>query len=306
MRARSARAPCSRRHRSQAARLQDLAGDTCPAPPSGEDPGGRQRHAGWQRWWALEGPRLDLARATAARPYLGLTLVPEMHAHKVWECGRDGKPLWEVTGLECPIDAQVLPGNRLLVAELNGNAVTERDRSGKVLWRHAVATPIACARLANGQTFVATNHRVFLVSREGKELPLYHADNGFFIHSVQRLANGHVVCVSMAGTVRELDVAGKVVCTVPLPISGGWSGVEGVPGNRYLVVNNNQGKVLEVDRAGKVRWEFQAPGACYATRLPNGNTLVVSNSSGLLEVDRDGKTVWSRAITTALWRAHRR
>jgi hypothetical protein len=194
----------------------------------------------------------------------------------------------------------------LLVAELNGNVVTERDRSGKVLWRHAIATPIACARLANGQTFIATNHRVLLVSRDGKEASIYNAENGFFIHSVQRLGSGHIVCISMEGTIREVDAAGKIVCSVPLSISGGWSGIEGLPGSRYLVVNNNQGKVLEVDRTGKILWEYQMPGACYASRLPNGNTLVVSNRSGLLEVDHGGKTVWSRTVATALWRAHRR
>src|SRR5262249_22142843 len=128
----------------------------------------------------------------------------------------------------------------------------------------------------------------------------------FFIHSVQRLRNGHVVFVSMEGTVREIDAAFKVVCSVPLPIRGGWSGIEGVEGNRYLVVNCNAGKVLEVDRAGKTTWEFSTPGACYASRLPTGHTLVVSNRDGLLEVDRTGKTVWNLPISTALWRAHRR
>jgi outer membrane protein assembly factor BamB len=287
-------------------RLQQLAGEACPAPAAGADAGGGKRRAAWERWWAQEGPRLDLAHVPAVPAYLGLTLVPEMHANKVWECGKDGKPMWEVTGLACPIDAQVLPGRRLLVAELNGNAVTERDRSGKVLWRHAVNTPIACERLANGQTFIATNHRFLLVSRDGKELPVYSAENGFFIHSIRRLGNGHVVCVSMEGAVREIDAAGKLVCSVPLPIAGGWSGIDGVPGNRYLVVNNNQGKVLEVDRAGKTVWEYQVPGACYAARLANGNTLVVSNRNGVVEVDRGGRTVWSRSVPTPLWRAHRR
>jgi outer membrane protein assembly factor BamB len=271
-----------------------------------DDPGNTKRRSSWERWWAQEGPRLDLSHLSMLPGYIGLTLVPEMHANKVWECGKDGKPLWEITGLSCPIDAQALPGNRLLVAELNGNAVTERDRSGKILWRHHIGTPIACERLSNGQTFIATNSRLLVVSRDGKETTTYNAENGFFIHSVQRLSNGHIACVSMEGTVREIDAAGKVLCSVPLPISGGWSGVEGVSGNRYLVVNNNQGKVMEVDRTGKALWEFHAPGACYASRLPNGNTLVVSNRSGLLEVDRAGKTLWSRSITTALWRAHRR
>ncbi len=293
-----------------AARAEDLllrlAGDKAPMSGNGSDPAGKVRRAAWRKWWEEEGPRLDLSRLDLVPRLLGLNVIPEMHANKVWECGRDGKPVWEVTGLQCPIDAQVLPGNRLLVAELNGDQVTERDGDGKVLWRHAVKTPIACARLPNGQTFIGTNHRVCIVTPAGKEVASYAPENGFFIHSVQRLNNGHVVCVSMEGTVREIDASFKEVCSVALPIKGGWSGIEGVPGNRYLVVNNNAGKVLEVDRAGKTVWEHTCAGACYASRLSNGNTLVVSNQSGLLEVDRAGKTVWNLAIPTSLWRAHRR
>jgi hypothetical protein len=284
--------------------LLRLAGDRPPAMPADDSPG--KRRAAWAKWWADAGPGFDLARYDETPRQLGLTLVPEMHANKVWECGKDGKPLWEIDGLQCPIDAQVLPGNRVLVAELNGNVVTERDRAGRVLWRHDVNTPIACERLANGQTFIATNHRAFVVNREGKEVSSYAPENGFFIHSVQRLRNGHVACVSMEGTIREVDAAGKEVCSVPLALKGGWSGIEGVPGNHYLVVNNSAGKVFEVDRAGKTVWEYAVGGACYASRLPNGHTLVVSNQAGLLEVDRGGKTVWSRTLATSLWRAHRR
>jgi uncharacterized secreted protein with C-terminal beta-propeller domain len=111
----------------------------------------------------------------------------------------------------------------------------------------------------------------------------------------------------MDGAVREIDPTGKEVRTVPLPIRGSWSGVEGVPGGNYLAVNNAEGKVLEVDTKGKIVWEYQTQGACYASRLPNGNTLVVSNASGISEVTREKKeVVWNQAIGTSLWRAHRR
>jgi hypothetical protein len=281
--------------------LLRLAGEKAPA--SGGDV--RTRREAWARWWANNGARIDLARLEETPAYLGLTLVPQMHAGKVWECGRDGKPLWEVDELQTPIDAQVLPGGRLLVAELNGGRVTERDRRGKILWQYAVNTPIACQRLSGGHTFIATNHQVFVVSPSGRVHSRYTPDAGFFIHSAQRLANGHVVCVSMAGTVREVDAAGKVVCSVDLPLAGGWSGIEGVGRDHYLVVNNTRGQVLEVDRKGKVVWEYTTPGACYASRLPNGHTLVVSNGTGLQEVDRRGTVVWSREVPS-LWRAHRR
>jgi hypothetical protein len=72
------------------------------------------------------------------------------------------------------------------------------------------------------------------------------------------------------------------------------------------VVNNSQGKVLEVDSQGKSVWDYSVPGACYATRLANGNTLVVSNSTGLYEVDRHGKVLAEKPMKTSLWRVHRR
>jgi hypothetical protein len=119
-------------------------------------------------------------------------------------------------------------------------------------------------------------------------------------------ANGHVVCVSMDGVLREVTAAGKEVRSLSLPIKGGWSGVEGLAGSRYLAVNNTRGQVLEVDARGQVVWQCDLPGACYASRLPGGNTLVVSNSKGVVEVDRGGRVVWERAVTSSLWRAHRR
>ena len=286
--------------------LTRLAGDRAPQLAGGDSPAERRKwRDAWVAWWANNGVAVDLAKLSARPPFLNLTLVPEMHANKVWEFGPDGKLRWELAkDLQCPIDAQVLPGGRVLVAELNGGRVTERDRSGKILWRHNVQTPIACERLPNGNTFISTNYVATVVTPAGKEVFTYRAEPGFFIHSIHRMRNGHLACISMGGVVREVDGKGKVVRNIPLNEGGGWSGIEGLPGKRYLAVGS--GKVREVDATGKVLWKLDLPGACYATRLPNGHTLIVNNSTGLVEVDRAGKTVWERRISTNLWRAHRR
>ncbi len=285
-----------------------LAGERAPAAEgvTDDDAGRRKWRDAWAGWWSRHGDAVDLARLPERAPFRNLTVVPEMHANKVWEFGPDGKVRWELKGdLKTPIDAQVLPGGRVLVAELNGGRVSERDAKGRVLWQHAVTTPIACQRLPNGNTFIATNYHALVVTPAGKEVFSYKPEQGFFMHSVQRLANGHVVTVSMNGVVREVDAAGRVVRDVSIQAEGGsWSGIEGLPGNRYLVAGSS--KVLEVDAAGKVQWRLDLAGACYARRLPNGNTLVVDNSRGLVEVDRKGKRVWERTMTTNLWRAHRR
>jgi hypothetical protein len=287
--------------------LQRLAGDQSPTGPAGDDPAARrQRRDAWRKWWDSAGARLDLACLDESPRLRGLTLIPEMHAGRVWECAADGKALWEITNLQCPIDAQALPGGRVLIAELHGHRVSERERTGKIVWQQTVDSPIACQRLPGGQTFIATNHRAFVVTADGKEASSYTPENGFFIHSIQRQRNGHVVCVSMAGMLREVDAQGKEVRSLTLPIQGGWSGIETVVGGRYLAVNNSQGRILELDAAGKIVWEHTVSGACYASRLANGHTLIVSNSAGLSEVDRMGKTVWQLPIQSSLWRARRR
>lgn len=277
-----------------------------PLPPADQKPESSKKYRDdWLRWWEQHGANADLAKLDDRPGFLNVTLVPEMHARKVWEYGPDGKVRWELTqDLRNPIDAQVLNNGRVLIAELDGR-VTERDRTGRIVWEHKVQTPIYCRRMPNGNTFISTNHACFIVTPAGKEVFRYEAEGGFFIHSIQQMPTGQIVCISMNGDVREIAPDGKVVRTIPLEDRGSWSGIEGLPGGRYLCVGG--GKIREIDTTGKVIWKLDVPSACYATRLPSGNTLVVvNNNRGLVEVTRDGKTVGEKAMGTSLWRVHRR
>ena len=83
-----------------------------------------------------------------------------------------------------------------------------------------------------------------------------------------------------------------------------------LPNGRVLVPHNQEGKVIEYDRQGKIIWEVRAEAPIAATRLPNGNTLITSMSPdvGAFEVDRAGAHVWSyqHASYTRVTRALRR
>jgi hypothetical protein len=89
--------------------------------------------------------------------------------------------------------------------------------------------------------------------------------------------------------------------------SGGWWGLEALPGGRFLVAYSSTGKVMEVDAAGRVVSEIKVAGACNATRLPDGHVLVASMTHRrIVEVDREGKTIKEFATVGRPWKIHRR
>lgn len=287
--------------------LLRLAGEQAPPPPDkagNAEAQARWREA-WQRWWKEQEPTIDLARLEDGPRQLGLTLGIEWNTNRVWECGRDGKQRWLLT-VAGPMDAQVLPGNRVLIAEANEKCVRERDLKGAILWEHKVeGEPLNCQRLTNGNTFIGTRDSVLEVTREGKVVFHYKVEGGVYFHGVSRVRNGHYVYITNGGLVVELDGAGKKVAAVQLTHEGSWGEVEVLPGGRYLVSNYGTGRVQEVNMAGKLLWECSVPGACGVTRLPGGNTLLACNGK-VVEVDRAGKAVWEHVSNGFVRRTHRR
>jgi hypothetical protein len=294
--------------------LARLAGEH--APPAG----GSDREAmakavrAWKAWWKSRGASVDLAAASAEKSYLGRITISEFdHINgrpvgRVWECGLDGKQRWEVRNLNSPLDAQVLPSGRLLVAENNNGRIVEIDKSGTVHWSVATTgNPVACQRMPNGNTFYATYNQIAEVT-PAKD-PVYRLAQGpaFYVFSATRLRNGHVLFMTAQGEVTETDiVSGDRIRSVNLGASG-WCGVELLPNGRLLVAQLSRGVVREVDWTGKTWWERQYQGAFRATRLPNGHTLVVSMTQRkVAEFDRAGNIVREIPCECRPWQARYR
>ncbi len=121
--------------------LNQLAGDSAPEVFAGTEPAEKKKcRDAWAAWWKLNADRVDLGRLTR-RAWLGYTLICDMGAGRVFEIDRDGKERWAITNLRGPVDAVVVPGKRVLIAEYHGRRVTERDFTGKILWSKQVAMP---------------------------------------------------------------------------------------------------------------------------------------------------------------------
>jgi hypothetical protein len=271
-----------------------------PALGPGADPGKCRR--AWDGWWKEKGDKVDLTKLNLEESERGLTIVCDVNGGprgegSVWECDRAGKVVWRCNDVKGPIDAQVLSGGRVLIAERHAQRVTERDRKGTILWQTKTKDAVvSCERLPNGNTFIATEHELTEVMRDGKVVYSYRVSN--YIYSATRLRNGHILYAHNKQAFVELDAAGKEVRTVPFTHQGDgagvWLGVELLPNGRFLVGVYGENKVVEIDAAGKRVWEANVNSAVFPFRLRNGNTLVPSaDGNRVVELNRDGKEVWS-------------
>ncbi len=295
-----------------------VAGEQAPPPVTGapEDPAARKKwHAAWQAWWKANAAKVDVARLNLDDGYLGLTVVCEVDGlgqfpGRITEFDRGGNLRATVEGFESPSDVQRLPSGRLLLTEHWGSRVTERDRRGKIVWEHKVsAHPVSAERLKNGNTFIATYSEVVEVSPAGKTLFSYKHSGGS-IYCACKLRSGNALLIDSSGRVVELDAAGKQVMTFTPQAhaqgAGYWASIEPLRNGRYLISLSGSGKVVETDNTGKIFWECSVPTPCYATRLPNGNTLVANvDGRAVVEVDRQGKEVWTKATKGRPFRARR-
>ncbi len=292
--------------------LLPLAGERAPGQELGSNETSRRRcREAWSDWWRANGATADLSRINAPRRTLGYTLLLDMdftnnnNMGRLLEVGPDGKPRWQFGNLSFPMDAQILPGNRVLVAEYHGMRVTERDFKGDILWRKQVAMPINCQRLPNGNTFIATRDQLLEVDRRDKELYTIRRP-AHDVMAACKLRNGQIVLLTRAGLCLRLDTTGRELKSF-MAGPGQYGCLDVLPNGRILIAQPSNNRVVEHDADGKIVWEATVPWPNSATRLANGHTLVASqNTQRVVELDRTGKTVWELKTEARPWRARRR
>jgi hypothetical protein len=294
--------------------LYQLAGDTAPVVPegaSGDD--NKKRREAWSAWWKLNANRVDLSRIKE-HGLLGYTLICEMKSNRVYEIDRDGNKRWVIENVPEPIDAVILPGNRVLIAEHAAHRVTERDFQGKILWQKDVHTPFKVQRLPNGHTFIASqNGSSVELDRDRKEIyaipTVVHGGLPPGVVAACRSRQGNIV--RLTGQNKQLcqvlDTTGKEIRSFPLKYATEFLGcLDETPDGRVLIAANTAGKVMEYDRKGKLLREWNVPSVGTVTGLPNGHILASCQSPDrVVEMDRAGNVVWEQKISQVR-RARRR
>jgi hypothetical protein len=328
-----AEGPDDLRWRAENALLR-LAGDQAPPRVPGDDADARRKRRDlWAAWWKDNADKLAPARFEDFDHPLGYTLAIEFNTRRVWECAADGTLRWELRELAGPMDAQVLPNGRVLVAEALSRTVREYDLKGNVKWEVKLEVePNACRRLANGDTFVTAADRVMEFALDGSAVYSFDPKRSPKSNAICPYHNGHVLITS-GDEIAEVDTTGKEGWSAWLPPPGKNIVIEqdlklrnqhrpgGAPqprrsggaivdvcelaGDRVLTADSENGRVVELDSAGRVQWEAHVPGVCGVFRTPGGGTLATTNHK-VIELNRDGQVIWEKAAEGYPRRVYRR
>lgn len=178
--------------------------------------------------------------------------------------------------------------------------------------------PRAVERLANGDTLITSRDGlgVYQVAPDGSVGWSFTADDypDLVPFHATRLANGNTLVVNrMQDTVLEVTPEKTIAWSYGSPgddtqLIDPFTAFRLSDGNT-LISDNQACRVLEVSPSGEVVWQYghtgeramdngYQPGYLdwpkWATRLPNGNTLIADDEGHrVVEVTRDGTPVWS-------------
>jgi hypothetical protein len=294
------------------AQLERLAGGKAPSEMAAVPIDWKNVARAWKQWWQGDHAKIVMGEpsvAASSGTVLGYTLLVQQQDNTITELNPDGKPRWTLTGLQGPVDAQVLANQHVLVAEQG--RVTERDLSGKVFWKLEGIQPLSVQRLANGNTFIACGNLLVEVDRAGKDIlrvPVGAQARLGQIVAARRLPDRRIVAFER-GAIIQLDEAGREVKRTMATNNGviGGAGCNEVLDNGHVLVSSpGIGNITEFDMDGKVVGSFDIPQALHSFRMPNGHTLALGMGMRSVELDENWKPIKETMLDVQAFRVKRR
>jgi outer membrane protein assembly factor BamB len=260
--------------------------------------------ARWIKWWEKNGKGFEMPKGIRfGRSNLlpGHTLIAA--GSRVIELNPGKKIIWEFDECRQARRAVRLKNGNTLIADGFAHKVIEVNPEKEVVWEYEADGFVYNADvLENGNVLIAMGPKgvIYEIDRDGRKVREIRCGGNPEV--VRALENGHILVahyLSSSGVV-EYDKKGKMVWQKVLDNAG--FGIERLENGNTLIGLLDDGKIIEVDRSGKVLWGHElGDGAIWGLRrLLNGNTLVGLNGprreDRVLEIDPTGKVVWSYKI----------
>jgi hypothetical protein len=302
--------------------LLRLAGDKAPAVSLGNDPAARKNaRDAWAKWYAANEKTIDMTKLTEANVFLGYTLVVQHNNRigagggnvgEVYELDKDKNVRWKISMPQgYPVDAHIVGPNRVLIAEYQGNRVTERDTKGEIKWEfNCGGNPFSVQRLPNGHTFIAMQGRLIEVDRDRKEVWSYQRPNQDIIRA-KKLPNGEVAFITNLGanaTFTRMDAATQKVnkSFQVMQVQMLFGSMEILPNGNVIVPHYNLQRVIEYNKDGGQVMTLNLNWPNSVQRLPNGNNLITSYNQRQVYEYNGNNQVWNFQTEGIVFTARRR
>jgi len=215
-----------------------------------------------------------------------------------------------VTTVHPGFSSSLANGNILVVKNGYQNpAVVEISQAKETVWEYGPIQANSAVRLADGNTLITDSGapgypftpRVIEVTPSGKTVWSYEfKTRAEAPRYAERLANGNTLVVT-PNKVLEISQAKKEVRSyskdLVYPVKA-----KGLASGNILIIDQglNGGKVLEIDKSGKIVWEYgnytkgtawgQLAGPTDAFRLEDGSTVIIdTGNSRILYLDSNKK-----------------
>jgi hypothetical protein len=304
--------------------LLRLAGEKSPNVGLGHDPVGRKKcRDAWSQWYTASAAKIDMKKLSQENIYLGYTLIVQHNNRigpggggnvgEIYELDKDKNVRWKVSiPVGYPVDAHLIAGSRILVAEYQANKVTERDLKGDVKWEYFCGgNPFSVQRLPNGNTFIAMQARLIEVDRNKKEVWSYQRPSSDLIRA-KKLPTGEVVFITNQGvnsTCYRMDARTQKINQQfrVTPVQMLFGSMDVLPNGNILVTHYNNQRVHEYNKdGGLVGNPIQLQWANSVVRLPNGNKLVTSYNQRQVYEYNGNQQVWNYQTEGIVFVARRR
>lgn len=228
---------------------------------------------------------------------------------RVYEVDPGGKMLWKIENLQQPFDALVVGKDRVYIAEQSTNMVTLRDFQGNIQWNKQVIMPCNLQALPNGHLLIAARNQLIELDQDRNEVFQLQRER-FDITSGAKDKNGDYLILTNTGSVIRFDRTRKQLKDFSITAGRTFmAAMEILPSGRILVTHQNGFTEFESD-GRKVIGPTTVMGQISSIqRLPNGNTLVCGTTDrSVVELDKGGKVVWEYkpADNGIARKAHRR
>lgn len=266
----------------------------------------------WAAWWKKKGDNFDLVKFTFTPRITGHTDIIEYDAnygrYRIVTLGPDQKVKATigavgVNQLSYPSDVKKLANGNYLIAEQNGNRLTERDSTSRIIKTTSISQPLGIDLLPDGGMVVVSRNQVIQYDKDMKQVWQF-TRQAYDIMGGKRLPGGDVVFVTQFNGQNQPNVfrlAAKDGKEVGKALTLGrfqqYQSIDATGEDKIMVCEYN--RVVEYDlKTGKEVWKHDINNPSSCQRLPNGNTLIayMYNQQGqagrVIEVDTTGDVVW--------------